>query len=91
MQRSLRSRGNKHAAALSNTSHHAHNEGFAVRTLWAGSRHPAATLDPFAANPLADPIKRTETLTGLLPELHYTWFAEHIGMLITDGWTWPSR
>lgn len=43
----------------------------------------AATLDPYTAKPLADPMNPNGTLTGLLLELHYTWFAEHIGMLIT--------
>lgn len=48
-----------------------------------GHEFRAATIDPYTARPLADPMRQNDTFTGVLLELHYTWFAEHVGILIT--------
>ncbi|QJE96598.1 PepSY-associated TM helix domain-containing protein [Luteolibacter luteus] len=42
-----------------------------------------ATLNPFTGAALSGPMTERQTFTGLLLELHYTWFADHVGMLIT--------
>ena len=41
------------------------------------------TLNPYTGVALSGPMTERQTFTGLLLELHYTWFAEHVGMLIT--------
>lgn len=43
----------------------------------------AGTLDPYTGKLLATPRQYTETLTGWLLELHYTFFGDHIGMIAT--------
>ena len=43
----------------------------------------ATTLNPYTGEAMGNPIHGRETLTGFLLELHYTWFADHIGMLVT--------
>lgn len=43
----------------------------------------AATLDPYTGKALASPMEPRQTFTGILLELHYTWFADHVGMLVT--------
>jgi uncharacterized iron-regulated membrane protein len=43
----------------------------------------AGTLDPYTGRAISGPLNPSLTFTGLLLELHYTWFAEHVGMLIT--------
>lgn len=42
-----------------------------------------ATLDPYTGRLLASPRDGTDTLTGVLLELHYTFFADHAGMIVT--------
>jgi uncharacterized iron-regulated membrane protein len=42
-----------------------------------------ATLNPYTGELLASPRLGTQTLTGWLLELHYTFFSDHIGMIIT--------
>jgi uncharacterized iron-regulated membrane protein len=42
-----------------------------------------ATLDPYTGRVLATPRDATSTLTGWLLELHYAFFADHAGLLIT--------
>jgi len=46
-------------------------------------RYFGATLNPYTGAALSGPMTERQTFTGLLLELHYTWFAEHVGMLIT--------
>jgi uncharacterized iron-regulated membrane protein len=41
-----------------------------------------ATLDPYTGRLLASPRLGTKTLTGWLLELHYTFFADHAGLLL---------
>jgi uncharacterized iron-regulated membrane protein len=48
-----------------------------------GHEFVAGTLDPYTGAALSGPVQPGRTFTGLLLELHYTWFAEHIGMLVT--------
>lgn len=43
----------------------------------------AGTLNPYTGIPLSTPLRQAETFTGILLELHYTWFSEHVGMLLT--------
>jgi uncharacterized iron-regulated membrane protein len=43
----------------------------------------AGTLNPYTGAALSSPMNPSETFTGILLELHYTWFAEHVGMLTT--------
>lgn len=42
-----------------------------------------ATLNPYTGELLASPRLGTQTLTGVLLELHYTFFADHVGMIVT--------
>ncbi len=42
-----------------------------------------ATLDPYTGRLLASPRLGSTTLTGWLLDLHYTFFADHAGLLIT--------
>jgi uncharacterized iron-regulated membrane protein len=42
-----------------------------------------AFLDPYTGEGRGSPMQSSDSLTGILLELHYTWFADHIGMLIT--------
>ena len=41
------------------------------------------TIDPYTGLALCNPMTANGTVTGVLLELHYTWFADHIGILIT--------
>lgn len=41
-----------------------------------------ATLDPYTGRLLASPRLGTTTLTGWLLDLHYTFLADHVGMLV---------
>ena len=43
----------------------------------------AATIDQYTGEARGNPIDPSRTFTGILLELHYTWFADHLGMLIT--------
>lgn len=47
------------------------------------SQYFGATLNPYTGAALSGPLTEQQTFTGLLLELHYTWFADHIGMLVT--------
>jgi len=42
-----------------------------------------ATLNQYTGELLATPRGLAETLTGVLLELHYTFFADHVGMILT--------
>lgn len=48
-----------------------------------GDEFQAGTLNPYTGTALSGPLTPEKTFTGLLLELHYTWFADHTGMLIT--------
>lgn len=47
------------------------------------TEYRGGTIDQFAGKALCSPMTANDTLTGVLLELHYTWFANHVGMLIT--------
>lgn len=53
-----------------------------VRKL-GGHESQAGTLNPYTGIALGSPLNPSQTFTGILLELHYTWFAGHVGMLIT--------
>ncbi len=42
-----------------------------------------ATLDPYTGRLLASPRLGTKTFTGWMLELHYTFFADHVGIALT--------
>jgi uncharacterized iron-regulated membrane protein len=42
-----------------------------------------ATLDPYRGTLLTHPIDDAATITGWLLELHYAFFADHVGMIVT--------
>jgi uncharacterized iron-regulated membrane protein len=42
-----------------------------------------ATVDPYTGRVLASPRENTATFTGWMLELHYMFFADHAGMLVT--------
>lgn len=48
-----------------------------------GHEFQAGTLNPYTGAALSGPLSPEKTFTGLLLELHYTWFANHYGMLVT--------
>lgn len=43
------------------------------------------TLDPYAGKILASPRLGTQTFTGWMLELHYTFFADHVGLAVTGA------
>lgn len=47
------------------------------------TEYRAAFLNPYTGEGSGQPMESNDSFTGLLLELHYTWFADHIGMLIT--------
>lgn len=53
-----------------------------VRKL-GGNEIAAGTLNPYTGVALGSPSNPNQTFTGILLELHYTWYAGHVGMLIT--------
>lgn len=48
-----------------------------------GHEFQAGSINPYTGEALSSPVNPSETFTGILLELHYTWFANHVGMLIT--------
>lgn len=48
-----------------------------------GDEFQAGTLNPYTGAALSGPLTPETTFTGILLELHYTWFADHAGMLVT--------